>query len=120
MAKSSFDKAYEKATADGKSERLDMKMVKWSLEDPVLIGRFVSQEVMPETKFDTPVQRYIFDTDAGRMSCLLGAATDKQMVGKMLAGDLMRIEYEGTKDIGGGKKVNLFKIEKFGHEEPKA
>lgn len=117
MSKAGYEAAYKAAQEKDTVARLDLKMVQWGDPGSVLIGEFVSQEDMTSEKFEGTVQRYVFKTDAGLMSCLLGSATDKQIEGRMQPGDLMRIEFEGQKDIGSGKTVNLFKIEKFGHAD---
>jgi len=119
MGKGTFEDAYAAAQKAGSVERVDVKMVQWNEAGEALIGEFVLHEPFTGGDFDTPVERYFFNADFGRCSCLLGSATDKQLADTLKPGDLLRIEFQGKKEIGGGRSVNQFKIEIFGHAKEK-
>lgn len=108
-----FEQEYERTRDE--AESLNVQIVQWTEEGQTVCGIFHEHSVMPDTKFDVPVQRYLIQTAAGLASCILGSATDKELVGKLQKGDLLRIEYQGKKDIGGGRSVNIFDVKRFGH-----
>lgn len=76
-----------------------------------LIGILIGVEVVINEKITEPCNRYILETDDGTKSVLLGAATDKQLEGKMHIGHLTYIEFQGKVEIqNGAKMVNRWKI----------
>ncbi|GAG55167.1 unnamed protein product, partial [marine sediment metagenome] len=85
----------------------------WDEEGQQLIGKVV--EIMPFThgKFDTEVQQYILDTDEGRVSTVLGAATDKQIAGKVKPGTMVAIVFRGQKQLADSRSVNRFEVSTF-------
>lgn len=106
--------------AHGKKHGEDLTnvFVSWETENQKLIGKLLKIEtVTPDEKMGS-VQRYVFDTGDFSASCILGGATDKQLEGKLVPGDLVEITYHGKQKLKDGKReVNRFDVRRFGHEE---
>lgn len=108
----SYADRFQEAADKGSVEQSTTEIYQWVEEDQVLIGELVAMKPFTDGKFDTDVLQYIFDTDSGRVSTVLGAATDKQLAGLVHPGDLFKITYRGKKHLEDGRQVNLFDIKK--------
>ena len=82
-------------------------------EESEITGTFVKQELFDKGKLGD-CQVYFVDFEGGGMvSFVCGSAFDKQFTeAKIEVGDVIKICYDGKKDIGSGKKVNLFRLYK--------
>jgi len=109
-----YEAMFAKADEAKETEPLNLEIIKWESPGQRVIGKFLKAEVLPESKFDTQVNRWIIETDSGLVSCIPGSMADKESLPKLAEGDLVCITYNGTKDIGGGKTVNLVDIRRFG------
>ncbi len=119
MAKDkSYQERYGDAVGEGRTESLNVQIHRWAEEGDTLVGMFIGSEELPEGEFKTVVRAYLLRTDDGLRSAILGSAADKQILPRLQPGDLVMIEYQGKTDIGDGKRVNRFRVEKFGHETP--
>lgn len=106
-----YTEDYQKAKEKGKVEQITTIIYKFEAEGDVLVGRVVEIRPFTEGKFDTEVKCYILDTDMGRVSTVLGSATDKQLDKASVKGKIIAITYHGQKDIAGGQSVNLYTVE---------
>jgi len=107
-----YSEEYLKAKEKGKTTQVSIEIHTWDTEGQELIGKLIDVLKFEEGKFDTEVKKYVIETDHGRISTVLGAATDKRME-KVKAGDMLYIKWKGQKEIQGGKHVNLFDIESW-------
>lgn len=81
-------------------------------EGEPVIGVLLAMETVQNEKVKEPCQRYILETDTGSLSILMGAATDKQLAGKLNLGWLTYIEFQGKFTIdNGAKQVNRWKVQ---------
>lgn len=105
-----YEKEFKRQEEKGKTVLATEDIYTWTEEEQVLFGRI--QEILPFTdgKFDTDVLRYVIDTDAGRISTVLGAATDKQLATKIKPGDIVKITFKGKKHLEDGRQVNRFDV----------
>ena len=108
----SYAEDYLKAKEKGKTEQVSMEIHSWDTEGQELIGKLIDVLPFEEGKFDTEVNKYIIDTDHGRVTTVLGAATDKRMA-NVKAGSSVYIKWIGKKALDGGKHVNIFEIESW-------
>ena len=90
----------------------------WDLEDhKVLEGVFDGTEPYEGGEFGT-CNRYFLTNEEGRFSFIGGSAFDKQFErAGITEGDRIRIEYLGKRNIGGGRRVNVFRLLKWVEEE---
>lgn len=109
MAK--YSEEYLKAKEKGKTTQVSIEIHTWDTEGQELIGKLIDVLPFEEGKFDTEVQKYILDTDHGRISTVLGAATDKRISKTVKAGEMLYIKWKGQKELASGQHVNLFDIE---------
>jgi len=113
MGKSYADAFDEAVKAENVSE-LTREIWKPENEGDCLIGVVVAVTPFTEGKFDTAVNAYLLQTDEGLMSCVLGSATDAQVKGRELTGQLVRISYHGKRELEGGRTMNVYKVEAAG------
>lgn len=116
--KKSYQERYGDAVTQEDTQALNVQIFQWTEEGDTLTGMFLGAKRLEDAQYDTPVMRWMFDTDDGRRSAILGSAADKEILPTIRPGDLLMIEYQGKKDIGDGKRVNLFRVERFGHDTP--
>lgn len=113
--RNSISELIEQAKANGKAEHLTVKILRFEDVGDTARGVFVREESLDLEQFESPIQRYVLDTDAGLVSFTLGSATDKQVSGTFKPGDLVEVEYQGQREIGGGRSVNLWDIRRYGN-----
>lgn len=106
-----YSDEFLKAKEDGKAEEVTSSIYKFEEEGQDLIGKVVAIEEFTEGDFETDVNKYVLETDIGRVSCVLGSATDKQLTGAELLGKLICITFRGKASLKDGKQVNRFQIE---------
>ena len=108
----SYADEYLKAKEKGRTEQVSMEIHTWDTEGQELIGKLIDVLPFTEGKFETEVKKYIIQTDHGRVSTVLGAATDKRLE-KVKAGVMLYIKWKGQKELASGQHVNLFDIESW-------
>lgn len=109
MAKTKWD-IFEELSK--KQQPKDLIVEFWSPDEgDELVGHLVAIEVVQNDKVQEPCNRYVFDTDEGMRSVLMGAASDKQLEGRIEIGKLTYVKYEGKREIdNGAKQVNIWKV----------
>lgn len=112
---------YAEQHRDGVGETLTQKFFTFSQPGDTLRGVYKYYETVTPKQDMGPVNRYVFMTDEGDVSCLLGASTDKKVADKLQPGDCIDITFEGKKAFdGGSKSVNEFTIERWGRITPES
>ena len=106
----SYAEQVAKAKKEGSMKQITVEIMSFKNANDTLIGRL--QEVSDFTggKFEKACKQYLFETDSGLVTCLLGGATDKQLEDKELTGKILMIIFKGQDEIEGGRKVNKFDI----------
>jgi len=76
---------------------------------------FIEKEIKDKSSGELKhVKSFNFDEESGRLLTVLG---DAGLAGEIVnsgieIGDYVRITHQGEKDLGGGKKINLYLVEK--------
>lgn len=109
----SYKEKYQKKKSSGTPLAITTRIINWKEPGEHLIGRLHDIRDFVGEKIKTKVNQYIIETDEGLFSCILGSATDKQIVDQVEIDDNIAITYDGQIDLDGGKRCNLFTIEKF-------
>ena len=107
----SYERTYKEAEKAGKTAQLSHEFYQWDEEGQVLIGRLLDYEPIESEDFEGTYNRYIFDTDEGLAGVICGVVIDKLMENKDLRGEILRIEYQGKKQLEGGRTVNRFRVD---------
>lgn len=107
------DKA-AKAVKAGKVEDLVCGIFRFENEGDTLIGKLVAVEQFQGKDGKGECKKYIFDTDDGPQSCILGQATDSRLASDNLVGHVLIIEYKGSKKLDKDRNVNVFNIQDCG------
>lgn len=72
----------------------------------------------PDGKRDTVVHVFHYgDTTTGKLVSVFGKPDLDSKIEQMNAGDLCRIEYLGTEDLEGGKKLSKFAVQRKPRDE---
>jgi len=108
---------FNKAHAEGRTEHLTVRYVTFEEAGDEIIGRFVKQELVPESRYNCPVQKYTLDTDEGLVCFVLGSATDKELAGRLRAGDIIRVKYRGQAAIDPEQTIPIFDVERVVEKE---
>lgn len=104
---------YQKAKDKGKTKTLTRQIYTWEQEGQELVGKVLRIEPFTAGVFDTEVNCYIIETDAGIVTTVLGSATDKQLLSVDPVGQMLYIKYQGKKMLNDGRSINLFHVEVF-------
>jgi len=107
----SYENAIQEAQAKGKLESVSVTIHTWEEPGEILCGRLLEVKPFEGSNFEQTCNQYIFDTDAGLCSTILGAGTDKAMEGKDFIGRVLLITYHGKKQLKDGRSVNNFQIQ---------
>lgn len=110
----SYTEQVAKAEKQGRYKTLSMDIVQFTEAGQQLVGKLIEVTNFEGGKFDNDCKKYLFDTDEGPKSCILGASVDKQLDGLNLINHLIVVKYGGKKEIGGGKQVNIFDVRDYG------
>jgi len=112
----SFAEYRKEAEKAATQESLVQQFFTFKNDGDMLSGAFLYEETVTIADDKPPCQRYVFATEDGLQSCLLGGAADKQISGKLKKGDLVVIVYHGKIAIRGGQQqVNKFDVNRWGH-----
>ncbi len=116
-AAKTYEQQYKEAQGKGHTQQVSYNISSWDEEGKVLIGRLlklrkVSSKELGGT-FEGEVNKYLFDTDEGLVSCICGATVDKLVDGQEASfiGQIMAIEFQGKRQLSQGREVNVFKVD---------
>jgi len=104
----SYDSIFDAAENDNLVDEVSCAIHKWETPGDQLTGRLLGFENFDGGNFGQCI-KYLLDTDEGKVSFILGTAADKYME-NVTTGSIIRITYQGTKDISDGKRVNMFNV----------
>ena len=109
--KDSYEKYYKDSQKAGKTAQVSHDFYQWEEEGQVLIGKLIEFEAIDSKEYEGKYNRYIFDTDEGLMGVICGTVVDKLMAEQDLTGKVLRIEYQGQRQLDAGRTVNRFRID---------
>jgi hypothetical protein len=94
----------------GGGEDLMTKIHKWDKPGDTIIGVLESHTEFESSKYDQKCNRYTLQTNAGRISVVLGAVVDRSLDVERMIGHTLYIKYMGQELTGTGKKMNVFVV----------
>jgi hypothetical protein len=101
--------------ADEKSKRAGMSFsneVKFTMEEgEVIQGEIVGLSVQKTDEDDRDYNLYHLKTDGGLVKCTLSHSIWDNIKDNIFIGDEVRITFKCQKDIGEGRRMNLYDIE---------
>ena len=108
-----FSEKFKKAQEAKKVRDVSFNIFQFKNPGDTLIGELIGFEDFKNPKNPNlgVCQSYKFMTDDGPQSCVLGSAADKVLAETVKVGDLCRITYIDTLDLGDGRSVNRYQIE---------
>lgn len=113
----SYEQKYKQSKEKGLTQQVSYGITAWEEEGKVLFGmllkiRKVSSKELGGT-FEGEVNKYLFDTDEGLVSCICGATVDKLIDGQedRFIGQVMAIEYQGKRQLSQGRECNMFRVD---------
>jgi hypothetical protein len=92
----------------GKPISIDIKA--WKEAGDTLTGELLQIGKFEGGKFESECNTYLFKTDEGLVTTILGASIDKAMEENDLIGRILHIRYKGKTDLGDGRSCNRFGI----------
>ena len=109
----SYKESYAKAKKEESLEQLTATYLEFKKPGVSVVGRFIHQNKVPGKRPDTEYNQYLFETDEGLVKFAMGNVTDNEAGALMRIGEIYHIEFKGTEDLGGGRRVNKFFIERL-------
>ena len=112
-----FEERYKRAEKEGQTRQVSFSITQWEDEGKVLIGKLVKVEKVSSKElggtFEGEVNKYLFDTDEGRVSCVCGTSVDRVIDAHKdkFVGYTMAIEYQGKRTLSGNREFNLFRVD---------
>jgi len=107
----SYERTYKEAEKAGKTQQLSHEFYQWEEEGQILIGKLIDYEPVESKDFEGTYNLYLLDTDDGLCGVICGVLIDKLMEKKDLRGEVLRIEYQGKKQLDAGRTVNRFRVD---------
>lgn len=112
-----YEERYKRAKTEGQTRQVSFQITQWEEEGKVLIGKLIKVEKVTSKelggKFEGEVNKYLFDTDEGRVSCVCGTSVDRIIDAHKdrFIGYTMAIEYQGRRPLSDNREFNLFRVD---------
>lgn len=96
----------------GKSigEPVSVDIHTWERDGDVLIGLLKSVDDFEGGNFEQKCKRYLFSTDDGLKSTILGASVDKQIDPERYIGRILMVTFKGKIQLDDGRQCNRFTV----------
>lgn len=111
VVKVDYKAMYEAARKMGKLQRPTFRIHSWTEDNAVLVGRVKAISEFKDGKFEQVCNAYLIETNDGAVSCVLGSYTDTQIKDLVNVGSLVAIIFQGKKELGDDRKVNIFDVD---------
>lgn len=111
-----YKDAYKGAREDGQTENVNVQIIRFAEEGQEIYGEFLRRTPLEDNQYDNDVQKYLFDTDHGRISFVGGQYFDDYIGEYLKEGGLYRVEYLGKQEISDGQSVRRWNVEQFGDD----
>ena len=112
-----YGQLYAQKKVAGELVSLTPVFKKWEMDKsdnpPVVIGEFISKSEVMKKGEAQGYNNYIFKTDDGPISFNLGKHVEEKLDSEFIVGAIYSVEYTGKKDLGDGKRLNMFEIFKL-------
>jgi len=108
--KRSYETSYKKHKDTDKMQQVSVEFYQWEEEGQVLVSKLIEWDVIESKDFEGEYNRYVFDTDDGLVGVICGTMFDTLNAEKELKGKVLAIEYQGKRQLEGGRTVNRFKV----------
>lgn len=105
-----YNELANQAHKEGHVSQLTTEIKSFKNPDDSLIGKLLEINEFTGGKFEKSCKQYLFETDDGLVTCLLGGATDKQLEKQDLIDKVLIIIFKGQAELEDGRKVNKFDI----------
>lgn len=112
-----YEQRWKKSKADGKTRQVSYDIGTWDEEGKVLIGKLLKVRKVDSKElggtFEGQVNKYLFDTDEGLVSCVCGTSVDKLIDGNEdnFIGQVIAIEFQGKRQLSQGREFNVFRVD---------
>ena len=108
--KRTFESLYKTHKTKETMQQVSVEFYQWEEEGQVLIGRLIEWEPIESKEYEGTYNRYVFDTDNGLVGVICGTMFDTLIAEKDLKGKVLAVEYQGKRQLEGGRTVNRFKV----------
>jgi len=115
--KETYEQQWKKSKGAGKTRQVSYDIGTWDEEGKVLIGKLLKVRKVDSKElggtFEGHVNKYLFDTDEGLVSCVCGTSVDKLIDGNEdnFIGQVMAIEFQGKRQLSQGREFNVFRVD---------
>lgn len=112
-----YEQQWKKSKEEGKTQQVSYNISSWDEEGKVLIGKLLKVRKVSSKEiggtFDGEVNKYLFATDEGLVSCICGTSVDRVIDGQedRFIGQIMAIEFQGKRQLSQGREFNVFRLD---------
>lgn len=103
--------AYKKAQEKGTTRNLSPTWFEFKKPGDAILGKLLSHSEVPGKLSGQSYLQYMMSTDDGLVKFALGANADRELAPVLEINGVYRVEFLSKEEIGGGKRVNKFRIE---------
>lgn len=108
-----YKELYENASKQGKLEDVSSRFVKFEKEGDCVIGQLLQYRRVQKSENDNGFYRYMFDTDKGRVSIILGASMDDVLPFPENVGKIFIVKYDGQEKLPNGHPMNTYTVQEI-------
>lgn len=112
-----YKKQYEEAKKAKSVKILTPQLFKFTPEDNVIIGVFVSRSLVGDIEGEGGYYQYVFETDEGLIKFGAGSGFDADAGQQLAHGILYMVEYLGQAKTSKGRTVNKYNTIEVGKAE---
>jgi len=109
----SYADQLKKAQEKGTLHQLSQNIKQWNQAGDFLLGALIEISEFEDSEYDQPCNKYLFETDDGMVSTVLGAITDK-LINDDFLNKVLFVMFEGKKESRSGRQYNKFLISEVG------
>ena len=105
-----FKELLAKAEKAKTVKKVSIEVKKFDAEGQTITGRLISVDVVESAKFDGDYNRYLFDTDEGKVAVSLGSSMDMLHKAGDMVGRIYHITYKGKRKLDSGRTMNEYDV----------
>jgi len=103
-----YEKMFKSAVDAGKMEEVSVIPFNFITEGQTLIGRLLSRKVHHFDETDSDCMEYTIDTDAGKVSTILGALVDQKA--ELKDGEIYAVTYKGKTALSASRSARIYQV----------
>lgn len=92
------------------AKKVSIEVKRFEAEGETVLGRLVSVDSVESAQYDGDYNRYLFDTDDGKVAVSLGSSMDMLHKSGDMIGKVYQITYKGKRKLNSGRTMNEYDV----------